>query len=525
MSAPFNENEMGMKRVAEDEPAGAKAQAILGGESARLKSCPDTVPPAEGLFQQSIKSRQDAVPSEASLQEAATSCSHGSCTCGNGGGEVKAAEKGLTLAQVRQELKGVKGKRFWRSIDELAGTPEFEEALKQEFPAAAQEWVDPVSRRGFMKLMGASMALAGLAGCTKQPDEPIYPYVKAPEDLILGKPNFFATAYPFLTGGIPTLVKSDEFRPIKVDGNPEHKYNQGGSDVFTQGSLLDLYDPDRSSKVLYRGEERGFEEFIAAFRDAAGASKDGTGIYFLSATITSPTLARQWSEVEKAYPKAKLVQYDPAIAGTAFAQGVTPQYALAGADVIVSLDADFLSGAAYPGFHRLVRDYAGRRKTPANLNRLYAIESSPTTTGFKSEHRLPLRASEVPAFTAALAQAIGVSGVSAPSYAWTDEQQKYLAAVAKDLKENAGKSVVIPGLYHDPAVTALALAINQTTGQRGQDGADWRSAAQSASQRPVRRAQGAGGGSECGQGGLADHPEFEPDLQRASRSGFSGCVQ
>ena len=171
--------------------------------------------------------------------------------------------------------------------------------------------------------------------------------------------------------------------------------------------------------------------------------------------------------MEKAYPKAKLAQYDPAIAGTAFAGGMTPQYALAGADVIVSLDADFLSGAAYPGFHRLVRDWAARRKTPANLNRLYAIESSPTTTGFRAEHRLPLRASEVPAFTAALAQAIGVSGVNAPSYAWTDEQQKYLAAVAKDLKDNAGKSVVIPGLYHDPAVPALALAMNQTLGNVG----------------------------------------------------------
>ncbi|MGA9424572.1 MAG: 4Fe-4S dicluster domain-containing protein, partial [Terracidiphilus sp.] len=285
--------------------------------------------------------------------------------------------------------------------------------------------------------------------------------------LILGKPNFFASAHPFVTGGIPILVKSDEYRPIKVDGNPEHKYNQGGSDVFTQGSLLDLYDPDRSSKVLYRGEERGFEEFIAAFRDAAGASKDGTGIYFLSATVTSPTLARQWQEVQKAYPKAKLAQYDPAIAGTAFAQGVTPQFALTGADVIVSLDADFLSGAAYPGFHRLVRDYAGRRKTPANLNRLYAIESSPTTTGFKAEHRLLLRASEVPAFAAALAQAIGVSGVNAPSYAWTDEQQKYLAAVAKDLKDNAGKSVVIPGLYQDPVLVTLALAINQKLGNIG----------------------------------------------------------
>ncbi|HTX75021.1 MAG TPA: TAT-variant-translocated molybdopterin oxidoreductase [Terracidiphilus sp.] len=387
----------------------------------------------------------------------------------------------MTLAEVRQELKGMKdkrystpatetgprGPRFWRSIDELAGTPEFEEALNREFPAAAQEWVDPVSRRGFMKLMGASMALAGLAGCTKQPDEPIYPYVKEPEDLILGKPNFFASTHPFVTGGIPILVKSDEYRPIKIDGNPEHKYNQGGSDVFTQGSLLDLYDPDRSSKVLYRGETRQFEEFIEEFRDAAAASKDGTGIHFLSATITSPTLARQWQEVQKAYPKAKLVQYDPAIAGTAFSQGVTPQFALAGADVIVSLDADFLSGASYPGFHRLVRDWAQRRKAPANLNRLYTIESSPTTTGFKAEHRLGLRASEIPAFAAALAAAVGVSGVSVPSYGWTDEQQKYLDALVKDLKANASKSAVIPGLYQDPAVATLALAINQKLGNIG----------------------------------------------------------
>ncbi|HWE85732.1 MAG TPA: TAT-variant-translocated molybdopterin oxidoreductase [Terracidiphilus sp.] len=450
-----------MKRQAEEEPSGAKAQEVLGAETARLKSRP------YATSSDAMSSDGPKLSLEGSNPDASKSCSDASCTCGNGGGSTQAAEKGLTLVQVRQKLKGVKGKRYWRSIDELAGTPEFEEALEREFPAAAQEWVDPVSRRGFMKLMGASMALAGLAGCTKQPDEPIYPYVKAPEDLILGKPNFFASMHPFVTGSVPILVKSDEYRPIKIDGNPEHKYNQGGSDVFTQGSLLDLYDPDRSSKVFYRGETRQFEEFIEEFRDAATASKDGTGIYFLSATITSPTLARQWQEVEKAYPKAKLVQYDPAIAGTAFSQGVTPQFALAGADVIVSLDADFLSGAAYPGFHRLLRDYAGRRKTPGNLNRLYTIESAPTTTGFKAEHRLGLRASEVPAFAAALAAAVGVSGVSAPSYGWTDEQQKYLEALAKDLKDSAGKSAVIPGLYQDPAVATLALAINQKLGNIG----------------------------------------------------------
>ncbi len=373
----------------------------------------------------------------------------------------------MTLAAVRSELKAAKGKRYWRSIDELAGTEEFQAAVEREFPAAAQEWVDPVSRRGFMKLMGASMALAGLAGCTKQPDEPIYPYVKAPEDLILGKPNYFATAHPFVTGAVPTLVKSDQFRPIKIDGNPEHPYNLGSSDVFTQGTLLDLYDPDRSKRVTYQGENREWSEFAQGLRVKMAETKDGTGVYFLSATITSPTLARQWKAAQAAYPKAKLVQYDPAIAGTALASGSTAQYDLSGADVIVSLDADFLSGAAYPGFHKLTREYAQRRKDPNKLNRLYVIESTPTTTGMKAEHRLGLRASEIPAFAAALAAAVGASGVQTPSYSWTAEQQKFLAALAKDLKANAGKSAVLPGLYQDASVAALAASINSALGNEG----------------------------------------------------------
>jgi molybdopterin-containing oxidoreductase family iron-sulfur binding subunit len=374
----------------------------------------------------------------------------------------------MTLDAVRQDLKAVKGKRFWRSLDELADTADFQAAVEKEFPSAAQEWVDPVSRRGFLKLMGASMALAGLAGCTKQPDEPIYPYVKAPEDLILGKPMYFATAHPFTTGAVPLLVKSDEFRPIKIDGNPEHAYNMGSSDPYSQGTLLALYDPDRSQHATYRGETREWQEFAQVFRAKAVSTKDGSGIYFLSATITSPTLARQWQAVQKAYPKAKLVQYDPALAGTFLANGLNVQYALDQADVIVSLDADFLSGASYPGFHKLVRDYANRRRQPENgMNRLYAIESTPTTTGMKAEHRLGLRASEIPAFTAALAQAVGAAGVQAPSYAWTPDQQKFLAALAKDLKSNAGKSAVIPGLYQDPSVAALALAINNALGNIG----------------------------------------------------------
>jgi MoCo/4Fe-4S cofactor protein with predicted Tat translocation signal len=366
----------------------------------------------------------------------------------------------MSLAAVRAELKGAKGKRYWRSVDELAGTPEFEAAVEKEFPGSAQEWIDPVSRRGFMKLMGASMALAGLAGCTKQPDEPIYPYVKAPEDLILGKPMYFATAHPFVTGAVPLLVKSDQFRPIKIDGNPEHPYNQGSSDPFTQATLLDLYDPDRSQHVTFRGEEREWAEFAQELRLKVASTKDGTGIYFLSETITSPTLGRQWLQVHEAYPKATLVQYDPVVSEPFSAEGLTVQYDFAGADVILSLDADFLSGAAFPGFHKLVRQYAERRKSPEELNRLYAIESTPTTTGLKAEHRLGLRASEIPAFAAELAKAVGATGVEAPAYQWTEEQKKFLVALANDLKAHAGKSVVVPGICQDRFVMSMACAIN-----------------------------------------------------------------
>jgi molybdopterin-containing oxidoreductase family iron-sulfur binding subunit len=382
----------------------------------------------------------------------------------------------LTLAEVRRTLAGVKGKKYWRSIDELAGTPEFEQAVLKEFPDAAQEWVDPVSRRGFLKLMGASMAMAGLAGCTKQPDEPIYPYVKAPEDLILGKPMYFATAYPFAAGALPLLVKSDAFRPIKVDGNPDHSYNKGASDAFAQGTLLDLYDPDRAQKTTYRGDNREWTEFMEVWRSKliAARANGGDGLVLLSATVTSPTLARQWKEAQAIYPKAKLVQYDPVNrdAVRAVLGDKDVQYTLTDADVIVSLDADFLSGSSFPGFHKLTREYSERRKLAtgargATMNRLYTVESTTTTTGLKAEHRLALKPSEIPVFAAALAAAVGVSGASAPSYAWTDAQTKYVQALAADLKANAGKSVVIASEQQHPAVLSLALQINEALGNYG----------------------------------------------------------
>jgi MoCo/4Fe-4S cofactor protein with predicted Tat translocation signal len=386
--------------------------------------------------------------------------------------------KGLTLEEARARLTGKGGKRYWRSLEELADAPGFDEMLHREFPRQASEWIDPVSRRGFLKIMGASMALAGLSGCTKQPDEPIYPYIKQPEDLILGKPNYFASAHPFNTGAVPVLVKSDAYRPIKVDGNPDHPINRGSSDPLTQGSLLALYDPDRSQHVRYRGENREWAEFLQAFQTHLAVKKadGGTGVYILTNTVTSPTLAAQIKKAQAAWPNTKFLQYDPinrdsAYAATAAAFGtpVDTQYWLEGADVIVSLDADFLSGITHPGFNKLANDYSRRRKLDGDkidMNRLYAVESAVTTTGMKAEHRLGLRASDVAGFAATLAAEI--AGTPAPTgYTWTPEQQQFLAAVVKDLKANAGESAVIPGEQQPMEVHLAAIAINEALGNIG----------------------------------------------------------
>ncbi len=214
----------------------------------------------------------------------------------------------MTLDAVRTKLAGQTGRRFWKNLDELAATPEFNDLMAEEFPRQAMqgEWVDPVSRRGFLKVMGASFALAGLAGCTKQPDEPIYPYIRQPEDLVLGQSKYFATAHPFPTGAIPILVKSDAFRPIKLEGNPDHPMSKGKSDAMTQGTLLDLYDPDRSHDTIYRGQTSSFGNFQNAFLQAVKATQGGQGIYFLSETVTSPTLGAQWQGVQKALPECQV---------------------------------------------------------------------------------------------------------------------------------------------------------------------------------------------------------------------------
>src|SRR5258708_3364450 len=201
----------------------------------------------------------------------------------------------LTLQEVRERLSSASGKKYWRSLEELVDEEGFDELLENEFPAGAAQLSDGVSRRNFLKLMGASMALAGVTACTRQPEEPIVPYVKQPEDLIPGVPKFFATSMPFPTGAIPLLVKSNEYRPTKIEGNPQHPASNGATDVFSQASILDLYDPDRSQSSSYRGELRNWGDFhnaVDQYRLKA-ASSGGSGLRFLTETVISPTLASQ----------------------------------------------------------------------------------------------------------------------------------------------------------------------------------------------------------------------------------------
>jgi molybdopterin-containing oxidoreductase family iron-sulfur binding subunit len=381
-----------------------------------------------------------------------------------------ASEKKLTLAEVREKLEGKRGKRFWKSLDELADTPDFQELMQEEFPrqAGAGEWVDAVSRRGFLKVMGASFALAGLAGCTKQPDEPIFPYVKQPEDLILGKPMYFATAHPFPTGAVPVLVKSDAFRPIKLEGNPEHPASKGKSDPFTQASLLDLYDPDRSRFPTFRGDQALWGTFQEDFAKAVAATKDGSGVYFLSETITSPTLAAQWKQVAAKYPAAKLVQYDAvngdnarAASKAAFGDYYDTQYKLEDADVVLALDADFLNGIAFPGFLPMAAAYAERHRYEAGktMNRMYVVETMPTVTGFKADHRLSLKPSDLDAFAAALTG--NGQGPQSP------DAQSFLTHVLMDLKKSGGKCAVVVGPQSSPVCHAAAHALNASLGAVG----------------------------------------------------------
>ncbi len=388
-------------------------------------------------------------------------------------------ENQLDLAAVRKRLQEGGGREYWRNLDDLAATPEFVDLLNREFPRQAVGWSEDESpvegRRNFLKLMGASLALAGLTACTRQPTEHIVPYVRQPEELIPGRPLFFATAATL--GGVANgvLVESHEGRPTKMEGNPEHPATLGACDIFSQAAVLQLYDPDRAQAASLNGEISGWGDFFGAFRGllAAQKGKGGAGIRILTETVTSPTMASQFAAIKKLFPAAKWHQWEPAGPHSAragaiqtFGQPFNTTYDFSKADIVVALDSDFLaSGTASL---RYARQFSQRRRVSADkttMNRLYVVEPMPTPTGAKADHHLPLRAGDVEEFAWALATAVQTAKGADKSQ--NGDIYKWSGKVADDLLRHKGASIVIAGEHQPPIVHALAHVINAHLGNVG----------------------------------------------------------
>ncbi len=396
----------------------------------------------------------------------------------------------MDLAKIRKRLENQNGKRFWRSLEELAETEEFQRLVENEFPQSPPFLEKPFSRRKFLKIMGASMALAGLTACTRQPTEKIFPYVRAPEEIVPGKPLFFATG--FTLGGYATgvLVESHMGRPTKIEGNLQHPASLGATDAFAQASVLELYDPDRSQVIKNRGRISTWEQFLADANAELEKQRlvDGAGLRILTETVTSPTLADQITTLLSEFPLAKWHQYEPvgrdnakAGAQMAFGEMVDTQFDFEKANVILSLDADFLT--SMPGSPRYTRQFSARRQvdeTPTEMNRLYVVESTPTLTGAMADHRLALRPGDVLNFAIEIAKElqvfetlgispadIGLESVSS-SPSSEPEWRTYLQAVVKDLKRQRGSGLVVASEQQPPIVHFLAHAINSVLDNIGE---------------------------------------------------------
>ncbi len=386
----------------------------------------------------------------------------------------------IDLEAVKEKLQGTHGPEMWRSLDELAGTPDFQDWLHREFPRQASEWVEPaddgVSRRAFLQLAGASLGLAGLTGCTKQPLERIVPYVRQPEEVVPGRALYFATTHVHGGYGYGVLAESHTGRPTKIEGNPEHPASLGATDVFAQASVLGLYDPNRSQSIVNLGRIRTWGAFVNEASPLLKAQQalGGEGVRILTGTVTSPTFADQMKTILAQYPKARWHRFEPAAAhdeyaATAAAFGGPHDriYDLTKAKVILALDSDFLTQG--PGSLRYSRDFSRARQVRAKrqtMNRLYAIESLPTNTGTLADHRLPLSPDEVAAFALALAAGLGAAAAD-PASPLSPRAQQLVAAAVKDLEANQGACLVVADGYAPQAVQMLAFAMNQHLGNVG----------------------------------------------------------
>jgi molybdopterin-containing oxidoreductase family iron-sulfur binding subunit len=382
------------------------------------------------------------------------------------------------------------GKHYWRGLGELNDTPEFRQWLEREFPPGAAELSgDEWSRRDFLKLMGASMALAGvgLTSC-RRPELHLVPFTKNVEWTIPGKFLYYATAMPRRTGAIPLIATTVDGRPIKLEGNPLHPASRGATDTFVQASILDLYDPSRSQHFVHKGKPSNraeFDAYIGTLRNAL-TGQQGDGLAFLVEETHSPTRERLRAELEKAFPSLRWCVYEPLLsqdqttaAQNAFGTGARLIPKLDRADVILALDSDFLDCGQ--GDLESVRAFTSRRKVNSakdNMNRLYVVENRFTLTGAMADHRLRCPASQIAAFAHALAQKIlggtndaglgGVLGsVQSPASAATFDE-RWLSEAANDLLAKPSASLVLAGPNQPLVVQLLVYAINAALKNVGQ---------------------------------------------------------
>ena len=360
------------------------------------------------------------------------------------------------------------GRRYWRSLDELADTPEFKDWLHREFPQGASEFEDGVSRRHFVKIMSASFALAGLgvmgAGC-RRPMEKLEPFGQQPENYVYGEPEYYATAMPTRTGAVPLVAKSCEGRPIKLEGNARFPGSNGGTDRYAQASILDLYDPDRAKRFTKEGKTVSRDEALGFLDELSKkfAANQGEGLAFLAESSTSPSRARLQKIIADKFPKSQWFTYDAIDSGIhqraatqAFGQPVRPVYHFDKAKVILSLDCDFLGGEEDP--HNYIRQFAEGRRPGEGMSRLYAVESLFTLTGANADHRLRVPGSMV-------------SKVADEIFAQLSEPvpllARWIARCAKDLLAHRGEVLVVAGQRQPLEVHLLAWAFNSALGAIG----------------------------------------------------------
>ena len=318
------------------------------------------------------------------------------------------------------------GRRYWRSLDELAETPEFKDWLHREFPQNASEMEDGQTRRNFLKVMSASFAFAGIAtlggGC-RRPEETLQPFGKQLDNYTFGEAQYFATAMPTRVGAIPLVVKSYEGRPVKIEGNALFPGGNGGTDRYAQASILDLYDPDRAKRFTHDGKNISREDALIFLDDLSKkfSANSGEGLAFLAESSTSPSRWRIQQNIAQKFPKAQWFTHDAIDSGIhqraatqAFGQSVRPVFNFDKAKVILSLDCDFLGGE--DDGHNHIRKFAASRKASEKMSRLYAVESLFTLTGANADHRLRLSASQIIKVAASVLATI--SGGGSPMSSW-----------------------------------------------------------------------------------------------------------